>query len=96
MAKKRSLGTIENFSGNNFEANYKGPLTPLKVNSVTNIELVATHLDEQATLGLVGSAQKIIFDTSSVPNKVSDEASFFTKDGQNILFCNFAGVAPLK
>ena len=96
MADEKNFGTAENFSGNNFVANYKGPLTPLKFHDPTTLELVATHQDENATLELFGSAQRIMFDTSVVPNKVSGEASFFTRDGQHILFCNFAGIAPLK
>jgi hypothetical protein len=69
----------------NYVANFQGPLIPVKVSSSTDIELVATHQDANATLGLTGSAQKVALDMSVVPNKVSGEASFFSADGKDIL-----------
>ena|ERR1700722_19012645 len=95
MAGANNFGTPATARELDYEANFKGPLHLLS-KAGPQVDLVATHQDQLATLGLTMSAQKLTVDTSKVPNTVSGTASFFSKDGKDALFCTFHGtLSPL-
>lgn len=96
MAKTEIFGMPSGFQTLQYEANFKGPLVILKGLTPSDFNLVATHEDENALLNLTGSAQKLQVDLTTFPNRINGEASFFSKDGQDCLFCNFSGVATQK
>lgn len=86
-----NFGDPDGFKGEQFVANYKGPLLVLKQRGTT-ITLTATHEDPNATLGLTYSAQMLDLDTSANPPRVDGIASFFTAAAAEVLECKFNGV----
>lgn len=96
MAKTETFGMPSGFRSLEYVANFKGPLLILKGFSPNDFHLVATHEDDNALLNLTGSAQKLQVDLTTFPNRINGEASFFSKDGKDTLFCNFSGVATQK
>ena len=86
------FGLAKGYETQTFVANYKGPLFPVNLLSASAMRLTATHEDTNATLCLVYSAQSLILDRSVTPNRVSGEASFFSANGQDMLFCDFNGI----
>jgi hypothetical protein len=75
-----------------FRASYRGPIGILN-NKTDGIDILAVHQAGEATLDLTSSAQKINIDTSVSPNQISGEASFYTKEGTDLLFSTFTGEA---
>jgi hypothetical protein len=75
-----------------FRANYRGPIGILN-NKTDGVDILAVHQAGEATLGLDSSAQKISIDVSTSPNRISGEASFYTKEGTDLLFSTFTGEA---
>jgi hypothetical protein len=96
MAKTEIFGMPSKFQALEYEANFKGPLVILKGLAPNDFHLVATHEDENALLNLTGSAQNLQVDLTTFPNRINGEASFFSKDGQDCLFCKFSGVSTEK
>ena len=92
MPKTNVFGMPSGYQTLDYQANFKGPLVILKGLTPDDFHLVATHEDENALLNLTGSAQKLQVDLTTFPNRINGEASFFSKDGKDCLFCNFSGV----
>jgi hypothetical protein len=87
-----TFGLAKGYSSHRFTANYKGPLFPVNMLAPTSMKLTATHEDRDASLGLIFSAQALTMDASVTPHRVSGEASFFTENGSDMLFCDFSGI----
>ena len=84
------FGTQASHNEHLYEASFSGPLHILGV-AKTTMDLVATHQDPSATLDLTMSAQALSVDTTVSPNVVSGTASFFSRNGRDMLFCKFHG-----
>ena len=90
MAGRNRFGADASARELEYVANFKGPLHLLDQRGF-HADLVATHEDPEATLDLTMSAQKLRVDLSTTPNTVAGNASFFSKNGKDALFCDFHG-----